>query len=173
MSFDLERSVEILSRTPGVLRALLSDLSEEWTAINEGGESWSPFEVVGHLLHCENDDWIPRAHIILDGTVNFESFDRFAHLTLYRDKSVAELLDAFEAARERSLEELLRLDLSDEQLDLPGFHPDLGDVTLRQLLATWVVHDLGHLAQIERVMAKQYCEEIGPWKQHLPIVGAR
>ena len=131
------------------------------------------FELVGHLLHAENDDWIPRAHVILAQEGTFTPFDRFFHLTAYADKSLGELLDAFAAARRESLSELRRLERSEEKLDLPGHHPDLGDVTLRQQLATWVVHDLGHLAQIARVLAKQHTSEVGPWQEYLPVLGDR
>ena len=171
MRFELEKSIEILSSTPETLRSLLSGLSDEWLNGNEGGESWSPFEVVGHLLHAENDDWIPRAHVILAREGTFTPFDRFFHLTAYADKSLGELLDDFAAARRESLAELRRLELSEEKLDTPGRHPELGDVTLRQLLATWVVHDLDHLAQIARVLAKHQATEVGPWREHLPILG--
>lgn len=173
MRFDLDQAIEILEATPNTLRSLLSGLSDEWLTGNEGGESWSPFEVVGHLLHAEHDDWIPRAHVILAGEGTFKPFDRFFHLTAYADDSLGELLDAFEAARRESVAELRRLELTEERLDSPGHHPDLGDVTLRQLLATWVVHDLGHLGQISRVLAKQYADEVGPWAEYLPVLGDR
>jgi hypothetical protein len=171
MTFDLARGVLILDRTPGVLRSLLDGLPDEWIRPNEGGESWNPFNVVGHLIDGERTDWIPRARIILNREARaFEPFDRFNHLTATRGKPLAELLDTFEQLRRANLKTLAGWNLSDHQLELTGAHPELGPVTLRELLAAWVVHDLGHIGQIVRVMAKQYDQEVGPWKAYLPVL---
>ncbi|MBC7929111.1 MAG: DinB family protein [Rubrivivax sp.] len=172
MEFQLDHAKEILRRTPATLNSLLRRLPEEWTLSNEGAESWSPFDVVGHLIHAEEDDWIPRARIILEygeeGT--FEPFDRFAMFEKSRGKSLIDLLDRFEQLRGESLKELEGMNLTPEMLAKRGAHPELGVVTLSQLLSTWVVHDLGHIAQIVRVMAKQYAEAVGAWRAYLPIL---
>lgn len=172
MSFDLSRGIQVLERTPTALRTLLAGLDQEWLMTNEGGESWSPFNVVGHLIDGERTDWIPRARIILQREPRpFEPFDRFNHLTATRGKPLSELLDTFAQLRAANLKILRDWNLSDAQLELTGIHPALGQVTLRELLATWVVHDLGHIGQIVRVMAKQYDQEVGPWKEYLPVLG--
>jgi uncharacterized damage-inducible protein DinB len=171
MSFELEQGILILERTPAVLRTLLADLPDEWITPNEGGQSWSPFNVVGHLIDGERTDWIPRARIILNREPRpFEPFDRFNHLTATRGKPLAELLDTFAELRAGNLRVLRDWDITDPLLELTGTHPELGQVTLRELLATWVVHDLGHIGQIVRVMAKQYDQEVGPWKEYLPVL---
>lgn len=172
MDFDLAAGIAVLTRTPSVLRALLAGLPEEWTSRNEGPETWSPFDVVGHLIDGEETDWMPRARSILaQGTERrFEPFDRFRHLRINRGKTLGELLDRFAELRARNLRELQGLRLTREQLRLAGEHPQLGTVTLEQLLATWVVHDLGHLGQIVRVMAKQYGEAVGPWAAYLSVL---
>jgi hypothetical protein len=172
VNFDLTNSIAVLGRTPGVLRALLAGLSEEWTHRNEGPDTWSPFDVVGHLIDGEETDWMGRARIILAQGTNrrFEPFDRFRHLRMNKGKPLGELLDRFSALRASNLQELERLQLSRDQLRLTGEHPEFGAVTLEQLLATWVVHDLGHLAQIARVMAKQYRDVAGPWEAYLPVL---
>ena len=173
MEFNLEDGVRILENTPATLRTLLSGLPGGWISENEGGESWSPFDIVGHLIHGEKTDWIPRAKIILEHgeARTFESFDRFAQFKDSQGKSLEELLEEFEALRKRNLAELEEMKLGEADFQKRGVHPDLGPVTLKQLLATWVVHDLGHLNQITRVTAKQYKEEVGPWGVHLPVVG--
>lgn len=172
MNFDLANSIAVLERTPAVLRALLAGLSEEWTHHNEGPDTWSPFDVVGHLIDGEETDWMGRTRLILAQGANrrFESFDRFRHLRINKGKTLAELLDRFAELRARNLQELAELRLSGAQLQLPGEHPEFGAVTLEQLLATWVAHDLGHLAQIARVMAKQYRAAVGPWEAFLPVL---
>lgn len=172
MNFELEKGTEILERTPGVLRALLAGLPEEWTRADEGPDTWSPFDVVGHLIDGEERDWMARARIILaqEPGRRFEPFDRFRHLRVNRGRTLGELLDRFEHLRARNLEELEDLRLNPDHLALKGEHPELGSVTLGQLLATWVTHDLGHLAQIARVMAKQYREAVGPWEAYLPVL---
>ena len=172
MEFQLEHALEILRRTPSTLNSLLRHLSETWLLRNEGPQTWSPYDIVGHLIHGEETDWIPRAKMILkDGEARpFEPFDRFAMFEKSRGKSIAELLDTFEWLREVNLRELEMMKLTATMLEKRGRHPELGVVTLRQLLATWVVHDLGHVGQVVRVMAKQYGEEVGPWQDYLPIL---
>ena len=172
MEFELEQALEILERTPFVLNQILGGLSDDWTLRNEGADSWSPFDIVGHLIHGEETDWIPRAKIILEhGEARaFEPFDRFAQLELSREKSLDELLETFGGLCQRNLAALRSMNLTREQLRKRGKHPDLGVVTLGQLLATWVVHDLSHLSQITRVMCRQYDEAVGPWKEYLPIL---
>lgn len=172
MAFKLDEAVEVLERTPPTLRAFLGDLPDAWTTCNEGPDTFSPFDNVGHLIHGERTDWIPRARIILaqGASCRFEPYDRFAQTRASEGRTLAELLDEFAELRAENLRALRALDLSDAHLDLHGEHPELGSVTLRQLLATWVAHDLGHIAQIARVMAKRYRDEIGPWRAYLPIV---
>lgn len=171
MSFDLERTVEVLERTPGALKALLSGLAETWLLSNEGEDSFSPRDVVGHMLHGEETDWIPRVEIILkEGTSRpFTPFDRFIFRETFKDLTMDELLEGFAAARKRNLERLASFELDDAALDREGQHPALGRVTLRQLLAAWTVHDLAHLRQIGRVMAKQYHEAVGPWERYFRV----
>lgn len=174
MDYRLEEAVQVLARTPWMLSALLDGLPDSWSDGDEGPETFSPFEVVGHLLHGEHTDWIPRARIILQGEEGrFEPFDRFAHRQLSRDKTMEELLAEFAETRQESLRALESLQLEESDLDRVGTHPELGRVTLRQLLAAWVVHDLGHLAQIARVMAKQYADEVGPWLAYMPVLSDR
>jgi hypothetical protein len=172
MNFDLDKSIGLLSCTPSVLRQLLADLPDEWTMSNEGGETWSAFDVLGHLIHGENTDWIPRAKIILSDADErvFESFDRFAQFRESEGKSLGEMLDAFEDLRGKNVTELQAMGLGPEELVRTGIHPELGEVTLSQLIATWVVHDLDHIAQISRVMARQYESEVGPWREYLRIL---
>ena len=171
MSFELASGIQILERTPAVLRSLLAGLPDEWISSNEGGTSWSPFNVVGHLIDGERTDWIPRARIILNREQRaFDPFDRFNHLGATRGKPLAELLDVFARLRAANLSTLRDWNISDPLLELTGTHPELGPVTLRELLATWVVHDLGHIGQIVRVMSKQYDQEVGPWKEYLPVL---
>ena len=172
MEFELDEALEILARTPAALSSLLRDLPEAWTLPNEGPETWSVLDVVGHLIHAEETDWIPRARIILEhgesGT--FEPFDRFAMFEKFKGQSLGELLDRFGSLRAQSLEVLASMSLTPELLRKRGTHPELGAVTLSQLLSTWVVHDLGHIGQIVRVMAKQYGEAVGVWKAYLPVL---
>jgi hypothetical protein len=172
MEFELSAGISVLERTPGVLRHMLGGLPATWTEGDEGPETWSPFVIVGHLIHGERTDWIPRARIILDQGVDrrFTPYDRFAQFHESAGKSLATLLDEFGGLRRQNLATLRDWRLSDAQLELTGEHPEFGPVTLRQLLATWVAHDLGHIAQIARVMAKQYREAIGPWRAYLPVM---
>jgi DinB superfamily len=175
MEFRLDRAVEILERTPVALRGLLGGLPDAWTTPNEGPDTFSAFDNVGHLIHGERTDWIPRARIILAQGPNrrFEPYDRFAQKRESQGKTLADLLDEFTHLRAGNLATLRGWHLSDEQLDLRGEHPELGVVTLRQLLATWAAHDLGHVAQIARVLAKQYREAVGPWRAYLPVLDRR
>lgn len=171
MKFNLEEAITVLARTPGTLSVMLQGVPDHWVRRNEGGESWSPFDVVGHLIDGEETDWIPRARIILSKSGQpFEPFDRFAHLRKNQGKPLAELLETFAAKRRGSLETLRSFKLTPADLSLPGTHPELGAVSLGQLLATWVVHDLGHVAQIARVMAHQYHLEVGVWEKYLPVL---
>ena len=172
MEFQLDHAKEILRRTPATLNTLLRDLPEEWARANEGPESWSPFDVVGHLIHGEEADWIPRARIILEHGEGrpFEPFDRFAMFEKSGGRSLGDLLDRFEWLRGESLKELDGMNLRPEILGKRGAHPELGVVTLGHLLSTWVVHDLGHLGQVVRVMAKQYAGEVGAWQAYLPVL---
>ena len=162
----------ILARTPATLDALLRGLPDGWIVAHEGSETWSPFDVVGHLIHGDRTDWLPRARIILESAEArpFDPFDRFAQFALYSGRSLDSLLDEFSDVRQESLRDLAALSLTDADLDRRGQHPDLGVVTLRQLLATWVAHDLDHIGQISRVLASQYTDEVGPWRAYLKII---
>lgn len=172
MQYSLERSYEILDRTPAVLQALLSGLSDEWIMSNEGPETFSPFDVIGHLIHGEKTDWTVRAKMILafGSTKTFVKWDRFAQYEDSKGKSLQQLLDEFAVIRKENMLWFKGLHLTAEDLDKKGMHPVLGEVTLKYLLATWVAHDLTHIAQITRVMAKQYKEEIGPWTEFFRIL---
>lgn len=172
MKFCLEKSIEILSRTPNVLIALLQDVSDEWTLQNEGENTWSPFDVVGHLIHGELTDWIPRMELILSDKTNktFEPFDRFAQYEISKGKTLNQLLVEFKELRNKNLEILRSKNLNQIDLQKTGIHPALGESKLVELLSTWTVHDLGHIAQITRVMAKQYKSEVGAWSEYLGIL---
>jgi hypothetical protein len=172
MEFDLNHALEVLERTPATFRALLGGLTEAWTAPNEGPETFSAFDNVGHLIHGERTDWIARARIILAQGENrrFEPYDRFAQVRESQGKSMAQLLDEFQRLRAENLAVVRGWNLTERELALQGEHPALGTVTLRQLLSTWVAHDLGHVAQTARVMAKQYREAVGPWREYLPVL---
>lgn len=175
MEFDLTRAMEVLERTPATLRALLGGLPEAWTAPNEGPETFSAFDNLGHLIHGERGDWLTRARIILAQGPDrrFEPYDRFAQYRESQGKGLAQLLDEFESLRAANLATLREWNLTERELALEGEHPAFGAVTLRQLLSAWVVHDLGHIAQTTRVMAKQYRDEVGPWRQYLPVLDRR
>lgn len=174
MQFDLEKSIEILERTPQVLHTLLSGLSAEWTMSNEGPETWSPFDVVGHLIHGEKTDWIPRMQLILAGSQEpFPVFDRFAQFEESAGKTMQELLQRFSQLRNENINTLKSSKLSALDLGMVGIHPEFGEITLKQLLATWTAHDLGHIHQISRVMARQYQDEVGPWIRYLGVLASR
>lgn len=172
MDFSLENGVAILARTPGVLRAMLADLPAEWTDCDEGPETWSPYVIVGHMIHGERADWIQRAGIILEQgpSRRFQLFDRAAQFKESEGKTLSDLLDEFAQLRDGNLAVLAGWNLTDAHLALEGEHPAFGSVSLRQLLSTWVAHDLGHIAQTARVMAKQYRDAVGPWRAYLPIM---
>ena len=169
---DLQQTVTLLARTPATLDALLRDLPDAWTRQNEGDGTWSPFDIVGHLIHGERTDWMVRVKSVLafgpDHT--FEPFDRTAHQRQVEGLSLALLLDEFAQLRAESLRALHDLNLQPEDLDRQARHPAFGPVTLSQLLATWAVHDLTHLHQISRVMAHQYADAVGPWKKYLGVL---
>jgi hypothetical protein len=172
MKFNVEKSVEILERTPEVLIKMLDGISADWTSVNEGGESWSVCDIIGHLIHGEKTDWIPRTDIILSEKSNkkFIPFDRFAQFEDSVGKTLSQLLEEFKVLRKRNVEQLRSKNITDKNLEQTGIHPAFGEVTLKQLLSTWVVHDLNHIAQISRVMASQYKEEVGPWTVYLKIL---
>lgn len=172
MKFSLEKSLEILERTPAVIESLLRGLSKEWIITNEGPETWSPFDIVGHLIHGEKTDWIPRMEIILSNRngKTFEPFNMHAHFKASEGKSLEQLLDEFKSLRSQNVQDLRSKKLTEMDLIKTGIHPEFGEVTLREMLSTWAVHDLNHIAQISRVMAKQYKSEVGPWKKYLGIL---
>lgn len=175
MTFDLDRGLDLLNRTPGVLDGLLRGLDDTWSRANEGSETWSAFDVVGHLIHGEETDWIPRAQIILRYGPErpFEPFDRFAQFQRFGGWAMDRLLDELARLRRANLETVRSWNLQPADLERMGTHPALGAVSLGQLLATWVVHDLGHLAQISRVLAKRHRNDVGPWRAYLGVLGDR
>ncbi len=175
MRFELEQASQVLRRTPATLQALLEGLDDVWVHADEGEGTFSPFEVVGHMLEAERSNWLPRARTIraADPEASFLPFDRYEHRRRHAGRPLEELLDEFAALRRASLAEVASWGLGESALDARASHPDLGTVTLRQLLSTWVVHDLGHLAQVARVMAKRYREDVGPWERYLPVLHDR
>ncbi len=172
MDFQITQTVEILSQTPATIKSLLGNLSDEWIYASDGENNWSPFDIIGHYIHGEETDWIPRAEVILARGENaiFEPFDRFAQFEISKGKTLPELLETFADLRRKNIEILESWNLTDEQLNLKGIHPELGEVTLGQLLATWAVHDLTHIRQLVTVLAKQNTENVGAWKQYLTIL---
>ena len=179
MDFNLDEAIPILERTPATLSALLDELPEDWTRVDEGPDTWSPREVVGHLIHGERTDWIPRARIILQQGKyrKFDPFDRFAELKLTwsetsskRVRPLKDLLEEFDRLRSGNVATLRGWNLKENDLELTGEHPELGMVTMRQLLATWVVHDLSHIAQITRTMARAYTRAVGPWTAYFRVL---
>jgi hypothetical protein len=172
MKYSAKQAIEILERTPAVLTALLAGISDDWVMKNEGPETFSPYDVVGHLIHGEKTDWVARAKMILEfgNTKTFERWNRVAMYEESKDKSLQQLLNEFAAIRKENIIWFTSLELTENDLDKKGMHPVLGDVTLRNLLSTWVVHDLTHIAQITRVMAKQYKDEMGPWPEFFRIL---
>lgn len=172
MKFNLNDSIEILEKTPKILESYLNGLSNNWLKNNEGEDTWSPYDIIGHLIVGEKTDWIVRAKTILSQSENkiFEPFDRFAQLRQNQNKAISELIAEFKSLRESNLIELKSLTITNKDLELKGIHPAFGEVTLEQLISTWVVHDLGHIAQISRVMAKQYKTNVGPWKAYLGVL---
>ena len=172
MEFQLAQAVEVLERTPPALSGLLHGVSDVWLNAREGPDTFSTIDVLGHLIYGEQTDWIPRARIIREcgETKAFEPFDRCGFASIIEGQSVDSLLSQFAESRRQNLQALSQLGLDETLLDSTGTHPELGRVTMRQLIATWVAHDLGHIAQIVRVMAKQYGEAVGPWREYLTIV---
>lgn len=172
MNFNKDQAITILERTPATLSTLLAGLDNKWIEANEGADTFSPYDVVGHLIHGELTDWVIRAkHILATGTaVPFEPWDRFAQFENSKGKTLEQLLATFEFLRRENLNWLKTVSLNETDLEKKGIHPVLGEVTLKNLLATWVVHDLTHIAQVTRVMAKQYKEEIGPWTEFFRIL---
>ncbi len=172
MEFNLNHAISLLTRTPNVLRAMLEGLPSEWINSNDGEETWSSYDVIGHLIHGERADWIPRAKTILKDGENraFEPFDRFAQFEESKDKSIEELLETFENLRRENIENLMAMNLTPEDLSRRGAHPALGSVMLAQLLATWVAHDQSHIVQIARTMARQYHVAVGPWQEYLSVM---
>ena len=165
------QAINLLSRTPLALQSMLEDLPAPWIYNNEGDETWSPFDVLGHLIHGEKTDWMVRTKLILTNTSEpFEPFDRFAQRKDSQGKTLVDLLGEFKYLRDRNLQDLQSLNLSEAELAKTGIHPEFGAVTLKQLLAAWVVHDQGHIVQIARVMAKQYTDEVGPWTKYLTVL---
>lgn len=173
MKFELARGLEILIRTPQVLISLLGNISNEWSASSGDKDNWGPYDVVGHLIHGEKTDWIRRAEIIRAGDITrtFDEFDRLAQFDARRDASLADLLTEFERLRNANISTLRDWDLGPEDLSLRAIHPQFGEVSLEQLLSTWVVHDLNHLQQVVKYMARQYSDNVGPWKEYLSILG--
>ncbi|MCB0424576.1 MAG: DinB family protein [Mangrovimonas sp.] len=172
MEFSIEKSVEILERTPKTLEVLLNGLSDDWIYNNEGEDTWNVFDVIGHLVHGEKTDWMERTLIILssDGDKTFAPFDRFAQFKDSRGKTLQQLLEEFQELRTSNLQILKDLQISHSDMKKTGIHPSFGQVTLEQLLSTWVVHDLNHLSQISRVLAKQYKDSVGSWEAYLRIL---
>jgi DinB superfamily len=175
MKNSLSKSVDLLGRTPDLLEAMLSDIDEEWSKLNEGDETWSAYDVVGHLIHGEKTDWIPRAKIIMEQGVSktFDPFDRFAMKKLSAGKSLNQLLAEFKKMRVQSLGQLSELNLTDQDLNKKGIHPSFGPVTMLELISCWVVHDLNHISQISRVLAFQLKDDVGPWEAYLRILKGR
>ena len=172
MEFQFDEALPVLRRTPTVLRALLQDLPDSWIEANEGSGTWTPFDVVGHLIHGERTNWFPRVqHVLQHGdAVPFAPFDREAMFEVSRGQSLSELLEEFSRLRSENLDRLVALNLTDGDLARLGLHPQFGGVTLGQHLATWVAHDLSHISQVVRVMAKQYGTAVGPWRAYLSIL---
>src|SRR5689334_2240436 len=175
MDFSLQDATLVLRATPSVLRSWLADLPDAWTSRNEGPDSWSPYDVVGHLIHGERTDWIPRLQLLLSYGESrpFTPFDRYAQFRESQGKSLHQLLDTFSELRSSNLSRLASLELTPEHLQRRGRHPELGPVTAEQLFAAWVVHDLNHIGQIARVMSRQYSGAVGPWIEYLPILTRR
>ena len=172
MDFSLENTLDILRRTPGILTLMLKDLSGDWTILNEGKDTWSAYDIVGHLIHGEKTDWVPRMDLILSSETNktFEPFNRFAQFEASKGKTLTTLLDEFTALRAENIRKVETRKLASSELVLKGIHPAFGELTLAQLLATWAVHDLSHIGQVARVMAKQYKEAVGPWVAYLTVL---
>jgi len=172
MKFHIEQAIEILSQTPATIKSLLENLSDEWIFAEENRNDWNAFDVVGHLIHADETDWMPRAEVILSQGENptFEAFDRYGQFEKSKGKTLSELLEEFAEIRKQSLDNLQRMNITEDKLNLKAIHPELGEVTLENLLSTWVVHDLTHIRQIVTSLAKKYSENVGVWKQYLSIL---
>ena len=172
MEYRLDQSIEILKTTPYVIESYLSQLSKYWIMNNEGKDSWSPYDILGHLIIGEKTDWMTRVKTILSDSDNklFEPFDRLAQLNEDQNKSIETMIEEFKNLRKQNLDELIALQITEKNLSHIGIHPEFGEVTLKQLFATWTVHDLGHIGHISRVMAKQYTKEVGPWSAYLSVL---
>lgn len=172
MNFNLNHTLSFLNRTPESLQTLLAGLPEAWTHHNEGENTWSPYDIIGHFIHGEKTDWVPRARIILSDEAHkeFVPFDRFAQFENSKGKSLEVLLEEFKQLRKENVETVRSWNITPNQLNRTGLHPDLGSVTLKQLLSTWQVHDFSHLNQLSRVMAKIYRDEVGPWAQYISLI---
>jgi len=172
MQFDLDKSIQVLERTPRVIEQLLSGLDDTWVHYDRGPDTWSPFDVLGHLIHGEKTDWIPRMRIILEHRINhpFPPFDRYAMLIDNKGKKLRDLLALFKQLRAANVMALRQAKLSERRLNLRGTHPELGQVSLKQLIAAWVVHDLNHIDQIARIMAWQYRHQVGPWREYMSVL---
>jgi len=174
-AFDLQEATALLARTPPLLDAWLRGLPDDWVTAHEGGDTWSPFDVLGHLIHGEEADWLPRARQIMTSgdACAFAPFDRLAQFEATRGRTLPDLLDEFGGLRRQNLAGLAALQLTAADLDRHGRHPAFGPVTLRQLLATWVAHDYDHVAQIARVLAHQYSDDVGPWRAYLRVISGQ
>lgn len=172
MNFNLEKSIEILERTPSVYSGLLGNSNHAIDKINEGPNTWGGYNILGHLIHGEKTDWIPRAEIILgDGPdKTFEPYDRFAQEKLYSTQTIEELLAEFASLRTQNIAKLISWNLTEADLAKEGIHPELGTTTLKQLIASWTVHDLAHLNQVSRVFVKHYTNDVGPWKKYISLL---
>ncbi len=172
MNFTIEKSIEILERTPIVIEELLHGISDDWSNANEGENTFSPYDVIGHLIHGEKTDWIVRMDIILSGESDkkFQPFDRFAQFNESKGKSLKQLLQEFKVLRQKNIVTLKTKKLTKSDFEKKATHPELGMITLQQLISTWTVHDLSHIGQIVRVMSKHYKDEVGPWQNYLPIL---
>ncbi len=172
MNFNLDKSIELLERTPNIFKALFYGLSHDWATINEGKNTWSGYTIIGHLIHGEKTDWMPRAKIILgeNQDKHFEPYDRFAQDKLYANQTIEELLNEFEELRKKNLTELRSWSLTTDDLNKKGIHPELGIVTLRELISTWTIHDMAHLNQVSRVLVKHYSKDVGPWTNYIKIL---
>ena len=172
MNFSLSKSIELLERTPEIYAVAFGNSLQNWDKVNEGENTWNAYNILGHLIHGEKTDWIPRAEIILGNTVNktFEPYDRFAQEKLYSHQTTEELLMEFKTLRAENLNKLQSWNLTEEDLNKKGIHPDLGTVNLRELISTWTIHDMVHLNQISRSIVKHYSEDVGPWKKYTKIL---
>jgi len=175
MNFSIKEAIEVLERTPQTLGYFLSGLSSGWLQCNEGEGTWNAVEVIGHLVEAEKDNWLPRLEFILQKgkTKAFPTFDRFSHLSKVTNLSIEQVLEEFKDIRSKNLEKLKQIMVSESNLEVPGFHPAFGEVKVRELLSTWVVHDLTHISQIVRLMAERYREDVGPWKEYLGVLNKK